>query len=121
MLDKYLTKSFRATEFRCRCRRKECDASPMDMAFIHKLQAMRDLYGKPIHILSGARCPYWNDKVGGAKRSLHLMGKAADLAIADGDDDLLVKLAEQVGMGGIGIAKTFIHVDIGPGGRRWTY
>jgi uncharacterized protein YcbK (DUF882 family) len=34
---------------------------------------------------------------------------------------LLVQLAEQVGMGGIGIAKTFIHVDIGPGGRRWTY
>ena len=121
ILDKYISKSFRASEFRCRCRRKECDALPMDPLFIAKLQKLRDLIGKPIHILSGARCQYWNERVNGAARSLHLLSKAADIAIEDANYPEIALLSVEAGMGGIGIASTFIHVDDGPKGRRWTY
>lgn len=43
------------------------------------LQPLRDLWGKPIHINSGFRCPELNARVGGAATSQHTKGEAADL------------------------------------------
>lgn len=89
---------------------------------MNKLQALREAYGKVLFVTSGARCKAWNKKVGGAPSSQHLTGNAADLEPQDrGDLELLASLAEKVGMGGIGVAKAFIHVDDGPQGRRWVY
>jgi uncharacterized protein YcbK (DUF882 family) len=120
--DEHLTPSFRASEFRCRCRRPDCDAQAMARPFLVKLQALRDAYGKSLFVTSGARCPHWNRMVGGASHSQHLYGIAADLQPEDPADlPLLASLAEKVGMGGVGEAKNFIHVDDGPQGRRWTY
>ena len=65
-----LSASFRTNEFKCRCRRADCDARPMDAAFIAKLQALRDEWGRPLIITSGARCSHWNTKVGGAVGSM---------------------------------------------------
>lgn len=36
-------------------------------------------YGKPLVILSGARCAKHNEKVGGSKKSAHIEGKAVDV------------------------------------------
>jgi uncharacterized protein YcbK (DUF882 family) len=122
LVDRYVTRNFRSSEFRCRCRRKECDAVPMDPLFLAKLQALRDLLQRPLYILSGARCPHWNGISRGAPRSLHLMGKAVDFERSDEDDPKQIEaMAEKAGLGGVGIANTFFHVDDGPKGRRWTY
>lgn len=43
------------------------------------LQPLRDLWGKPIHINSGYRCPQLNAMVGGVAASQHTKGEAADL------------------------------------------
>lgn len=43
------------------------------------LQPLRDLWGKPIHINSGYRCPQLNAWVGGVAASQHTKGEAADL------------------------------------------
>jgi hypothetical protein len=43
------------------------------------LDPIRSLYGKPIYVNSGFRCPTLNKVVGGAKNSQHLEGKAADI------------------------------------------
>ena len=43
------------------------------------LQPLRDLWGKPIHINSGYRCPQLNARVGGVATSQHTKGEAADL------------------------------------------
>lgn len=43
------------------------------------LDHIRSLYGKPIYVNSGFRCPTLNKVVGGAKNSQHLEGKAADI------------------------------------------
>ncbi len=43
------------------------------------LDPLRELYGKPIHVSSGYRCPRLNKAVGGVASSQHLTGQAADL------------------------------------------
>ena len=48
-------------------------------AFLAKLNEIRQAYGKPIVILSGARCIKHNASVGGSPKSSHIEGLAADL------------------------------------------
>jgi len=43
------------------------------------LDPLREAYGKPITVSSGYRCARLNRAVGGAARSQHLTGQAADL------------------------------------------
>lgn len=45
----------------------------------HVLDPLREMYGKPITINSGYRCPKLNAAVGGAKSSQHMRGEAADI------------------------------------------
>ena len=47
--------------------------------FLVLLNKIRTDYGKPIIVLSGARCPTHNAKIGGAKNSSHIEGLAVDL------------------------------------------
>ena len=53
---------------------------------LSNLDNIREVYGKPIIITSGYRCPQLNAKVGGKSNSQHLKGEAADLKF---DVDLL--------------------------------
>lgn len=45
------------------------------------LDPLRRLYGKPIVITSGYRCPELNQKVGGVANSWHTQGNAADIHV----------------------------------------
>lgn len=45
------------------------------------LVPLRRLYGKPIIITSGYRCPKLNQKVGGVANSWHTQGNAADIHV----------------------------------------
>ena len=58
------------------------------------LQPLRDIYGKPIRINSGYRCPELNKAVGGVETSQHRKGEAADLSI-DGKARELLELIEE--------------------------
>ncbi len=53
------------------------------------LSPARERYGKPIYINSGYRCPELNQRVGGAKHSYHLQGRAADLNTRCGENQIL--------------------------------
>ncbi len=120
--DQHLTRDFRNGETRCRCRRHDCDAPPMTPGIMTKAQALRDIFGKPLLVTSGSRCALWNVAVGGAEDSQHLDGNALDLRPYDvADVPLLGRLAEKLGVHGIGLGKVFIHIDDGPPNRRWTY
>lgn len=46
------------------------------------LDPLRRLYGKPIIITSGYRCPELNKRVGGVANSWHTQGNAADIHIS---------------------------------------
>ncbi|MDE6322470.1 MAG: peptidase M15 [Muribaculaceae bacterium] len=47
------------------------------------LDPARDALGRPIHVNSGLRVPRLNSIVGGAPRSYHLQGRAADLTVGN--------------------------------------
>lgn len=44
----------------------------------HRMEAVRDLLGKPIHVNSAYRCPKLNKAVGSKSTSAHLIGYAVD-------------------------------------------
>ena len=119
-----LSANFRSEEFACRC--GSCSASedpPMQVAFVMKLQKMRNLYGKPIRITSGFRCAAHNRNVRGNPSSHHLEGNASDLfALSASEKFWLLKYAIEVGFSGIGVGRDFIHVDDREGAPVvWTY
>lgn len=51
------------------------------------LEPARNLLQKQIIVNSGYRCPRLNSMVGGAKRSYHLSGRAADITTGNIDDN----------------------------------
>lgn len=117
-----LTKNFSRREFRCRCGRKKCDAAPLDMRLVTALQALRDVVGHSIDVTSGVRCREHNRRVGGAPGSKHLEGIAADIRCEELTPAELAKFAAAVpafANGGIGIYKSWVHVDVRGKRARW--
>ena len=100
-------KNFPKYEMECKC---GCGLLPTPK-FMERLQALRDRYGKPIYVTSGARCPIHNAKISGSSRSKHIEGIAADISCTSHEKYILVKIAIELGFGGIGVAKSFLHVD----------
>ena len=66
-------------ETKCKC---GCgyDINPAFLTLINKI---REDYGKPITISSGARCKNYNTKIKGAKYSMHMLGYAVDFVRTD--------------------------------------
>lgn len=93
------------------------------------LQVLRDEVKKPIKITSGFRTAEFNAKIGGAKASQHITGKAADLKIEGMTPKQVAAIVEKLiaagkmKQGGLGIYSTWIHYDTffdGKHPRRWT-
>lgn len=79
---------------------------------IECLQKLRDKYGST-HINSGYRTVEHNKRVGGVADSQHRYGKAADIHIKSGwTPEKLAALAKECGFTGIGLYKTFVHMDV---------
>lgn len=91
----------------------------LDSTLLNKLQILRDKIGKPIIINSGYRTKRYNEKVGGSPKSQHMLGKAADIKINGLTPDEIAIKAEKIGFGGIGIYKTFVHLDVRHIKTRW--
>lgn len=111
--DIQLSKNFKLSEFVCKDGSKKVYYVP---ELIDRLQAMRDKLGKAITIVSGYRTVEYNAKIGGAPKSQHLEGKAADIKVSGISPLDLAKVAESVGFKGIGIytynGNSFLHVDV---------
>lgn len=85
----------------------------MDMKFLEKLDYARHNANIPFKINSGYRSKNWNQTVGGRFGSSHQYGVAADIkCIGSRDRALMIKALLDVGITRIGIAKTFLHVDV---------
>ena len=116
-----LSRNFSSREFRCLC---GCDRAEVNPRLVEALQELRDLAGRPIRITSGYRCPDHNRAQRGKKRSQHLLGNAADLAIDGLSVIEMYCLADKVAAvrnGGIGVypKNGIIHVDVRDGYARW--
>lgn len=84
---------------------------------LERLRAIKG--GQPLPIVSGYRSPAHNARVGGARLSQHLVGRAADIP----PGYATVAQAMEAGFTGIGNqGKWAIHVDVRPGPlARWSY
>jgi uncharacterized protein YcbK (DUF882 family) len=83
----------------------------------HTFENIRKLCSnQPLIIHSSYRTPTWNAKVGGAKSSQHLFGKALDIQPTKmtviAMHRILLRHATALGLGGLGLYNTFIHIDI---------
>lgn len=104
-----ISKDFDAIEFACQC---GCGFNDVDPTLLAMLQEIRDLVG-PVYINSGSRCPEHNKSVGGKANSAHLIGKAVDIECSNSAHRFkLLVAALTVGFERIGLAKTFIHLDV---------
>lgn len=116
--------NFSRRELDCHC---GCDAPPGVEANLARLAASLEvlrtaLGATPLHVNSGYRCPAYNARIGGAKASQHMEGKACDLSGRKVLPKAIHDAAENVPAfrnGGIGLYPTFCHVDIRPGPARW--
>lgn len=68
------------SEFRCRCKLKECRATLVNELLIRSYVRFRVSVDTMLAINSGYRCPRHNMKVGGVLKSRHMSGEAIDIS-----------------------------------------
>ena len=106
-----LSKNFVSTEFDCKGKGC-CSSTKVDEKLITYLQQIRDHFGKSININSGYRCKTHNANIGGASKSNHMDGKAADIQKFNGIDPIeIARYAESIGVLGIGVYSWGVHID----------
>lgn len=105
-----ISTNFRAREFDCQGRGC-CSTTPIDEKLVNYLQQIRTHFGKPVHI-TAYRCKTHNAKVANAApNSYHCYGQAADFHIDGVAPADIAKYAESIGIKGIGLYDTFVHID----------
>ena len=102
-------KNFNLDEFKCKC---GCGNVSVYSDLLDLLQTARDIIG-PIQITSAFRCNEHNDSVSSTGLSgPHTTSKAVDIHVSNSQHrkQLIDYFTNKVT--GLGIAKTFIHIDI---------
>ena len=121
-----ITKNFNLQEFDCR------DGSQVPQEYMYNvtklcenLQVLREHINKPIIVISGYRSPEYNTKIKGAKKSQHMLAKAADIVVPGMTSlevrNIILELIKEGKMckGGVGIYPTFTHYDVRGYNARW--
>ena len=114
-------KYFSRKELQCPCGCNQCD---MDDMFLERLDMLRYRFNQPIRLNSAYRCEKHNESVGGVPNSSHTKGLAVDIRAGTQEKYFILKHALALGFQGVGIAKTFIHLDDkleSPRPNVWTY
>jgi hypothetical protein len=88
-------------------------------ALLMLLAALRREMGQPVTITSGYRSPHHNARIGGAPRSKHMLGMAADVQVAGARPGVVTRCLDAYHPGGLGLYDTFTHVDVAGRARRW--
>lgn len=113
-----LSKNFKVSEFVCK---DGSDKVLISDELVNILQQIRDHFGQPVIINSAYRTASYNKKIGGASKSQHVCGTAADIVVKNTKPEDVAKYAEYLmpTSGGIGLYSTFTHVDVRTTRYRW--
>lgn len=89
------------------------------------LDPLRELYGKPIIVNSGYRCPKLNKAIGGARNSQHLIGQASDIRTVTNTKESNKQLFDIIRNSKLPFDQlineydfNWVHVSYGPRNRR---
>lgn len=112
--------NFKVVEFACK---DGSDFLKVDSPLVFMLQKIREHFNKPVVINSGYRNAAYNKKVGGASRSQHIYGKAADICISGVDPLEIARYVESECelIKGIGLYTWGVHVDTRNTPAKWDY
>ena len=115
---KALSAHFKVREFACHDGSDTVFISP---ELVTVLEKIRVHFGKPVNINSGYRTEAHNKANGGAAYSQHKYGIAADIHINGVTPKEIAAYVETLmpSSGGIGIYKSFCHVDVRRVKSRW--
>lgn len=109
---KQVSRNFKVREFRCK---DGSDGLLVDVDFVvDRLQAIRDRFNAPLTINSAYRTAAYNQKVGGAKSSYHMKGRAFDIVVKGHTPLEVARYAQSLGIPGIIQYNGFVHVDSRP-------
>jgi uncharacterized protein YcbK (DUF882 family) len=121
-----LEENFSLSEFKCRDGSDVPEDLMDNVCLLAKnLQVLREHVGLPIRVISGYRSPKYNRKIGGARKSQHMVAKAADIKIKGMTPAevkaVIVELIKEgkMNVGGIGLYTTFTHYDVRGRNARW--
>ncbi len=108
------TRNFKHRELSCSC----CGGNQMNVAFMEKLQLIRDEFQQPMIITSAYRCPRYNSEISSTgSTGPHTTGRAVDIQIFGHQAYELMKLCLKYGMTGLGFkmkgprTNRFLHCD----------
>ena len=121
-----LEKNFKLVEFAC----KDGTSVPEELMdnvklLAKNLQVIRDYIESPLVIISGYRSKKYNTRIGGARRSQHMLAKAGDLKSYLHTPPQLKEIIEKlikdgkIMKGGVGLYNTFVHYDVRGRNARW--
>jgi uncharacterized protein YcbK (DUF882 family) len=121
-----LSRNFQLSEFASKCGRP----TPLEVVerlrvLAQNLQVLRDEVKRPIRINSGYRSPQHNRKVGGATKSRHVVGDAADIVVTGMTPTEVATTIERLisegkmMQGGLKAYPTFTHYDFRSVRARW--
>lgn len=110
----YLSPNFKRAEAACGCGcgfgMNDGDVSP---ELLSLLEMVRLDVNRLIRVNSWCRCKYYNHAVGGVPDSAHTRGTAVDIAVYGGEDrHAVVEAALVHGAQGVGVASSFVHIDV---------
>ena len=112
--------NFKVIEFACH---DGSDLIKIDSDLVLSLQQIRDNFASPVNIHSAYRTPAYNKQIGGAPRSQHIYGKAADIDVK-GIAPLTVAQFTETDcktINGIGLYDWGCHIDTRKTKYYWKY
>ena len=102
-------KYFKLTDFDC----QETGENEMDEQFIYRLDDLREACQFPFIITSGFRSNEHSLEKVKPKPGQHCKGIAADIRVNNGVQRyVIINHALRLGFNGVGVAKSFVHVDV---------
>ena len=109
---------FKREEFACQC---GCGWDAIDFELLEVLIDVRSYFNSPVLITSGNRCEKHNKEIGGAEKSQHTLGKAADFKVKHVSPVLVYNYLDTKypDKYGLGIYENRVHLDVRNSRARW--
>lgn len=112
-----ISEHFNRHEFSCHC---GCGFAAVDKKLNEVLEDVRKYFDAPLTINSGCRCTTYNKKVGGAQKSQHVKGMAADITVMNIAPNAVADYLERAHKRcSVGRYDTFTHIDVRDTPTRW--